>query len=66
MLISTGRLSPEELELFYDSWKNIVTINGHAQTSAAYKTVEVVNIMLFILIFTPSSFLVIESFGPLS
>lgn len=41
-IIFIGRLLPEELELFYDSWKNIVTMNKHAQTVAAYKSVEVI------------------------
>ena len=39
---SLGRLLPEELELFYDSWRNIVTMNKHAQTVAAYKSIEVI------------------------
>ena len=40
---SSGRLSPEDLELFYDSWKNIMMINKDAQMAAAYKSVEVIN-----------------------
>jgi len=41
-ILLTGRVSPEELELFYDSWKNILDMNKYAQTFAAFKSVEVV------------------------
>ena len=47
-ILSLGRLLPEELELFYDSWKNIVTMNKHAQTVAAYKSVEVIEYIVVI------------------
>lgn len=64
-MLVLGRLLPEELELFYDSWKNIVTINRHAQSFAAYKSVEVITYFAYITVDVYAIILFVESFGVL-
>ncbi|XP_065914810.1 DENN domain-containing protein 3-like isoform X2 [Dysidea avara] len=36
----TGKVEPEELEVFYDAWKSVLNVNKHAQMLAGFKGVE--------------------------
>jgi len=43
LLVHTGKVEPEELVVFYDAWKSVLSVNKHAQTLAGFKGVEVSN-----------------------
>ena len=41
--VHTGKVEPEELVVFYDAWKSVLSVNKLAQMLAGFKGVEVNN-----------------------